>query len=95
MIINKDFKEFKNKLNGIIPKNSKTKLNYFTLLNKSIGLLTYNLSMMNIEKYKLEILINVSRHSAETFDFFKAEKLIEAGRQAARKSISDYKTKLL
>ncbi len=88
-------KEFKNKLNGILPKNSKTKLNYFTLLNKSTGLLTHSLSLMNIEKYKPDILINISRHSGGTFDFFKAEELIETGRLAARNSINDYKTRLL
>ena len=87
--------EFKNKLNEILPKNSKEKLNYFTLINKSTGLLTHHLSLMNIEKYKPDMLINISRHSCGTFDFFKAEELIETGRLAARKSINDYKTKFL
>jgi len=50
---------------------------------------------MNIEKYKPDMLINISRHSCGTFDFFKAEELIETGRRAARKSINDYKTKFL
>ncbi len=83
--------EFKNKLNEILPKNSKEHLNYFTLINKSIGLLTHHLSQMNIDKYKPDILINISRHSGGTFDFFKAEELIETGRLAARKSIEKYK----
>ena len=87
--------EFKNKLNEILPKNSKEHLNYFTLINKSTGLLTHHLSLMNIEKYKPDMLINISRYSCGTFDFFKAEELVEIGRQAARKSINDYKTKFL
>ena len=78
-----------------MPKNSKEKLNYFTLINKSTGLLTHHLSLMNIEKYKPDMLINISRHSCGTFDFFKAEELIETGRLAAKKSINDYKTKFL
>jgi len=84
-------KEFRKKLNDILPKNSKKHLNYFTLLNKSTGLLTHHLSLMNIEKYKPDMLINISRHSGGTFDFFKAEELIETGRLAARKSIEKYK----
>ncbi len=88
-------KEFKNKLNEILPKNNKTKLNYFTLLNKSTGLLTHSLSIMNIEKYNPEILISISRHSAGTFDFFKAEELIEAGKLAVKESINNYKNKLV
>ncbi|MCD6564648.1 MAG: hypothetical protein J7K53_01770 [Bacteroidales bacterium] len=50
---------------------------------------------MNIEKYKPDMFINISRHSCGTFDFFKAKELIETGRRAARKSINDYKTKFL
>ena len=80
-------KEFKNKLNEILPKNGKEKLNYFTLLNKSTSLLTHSLSVMNIEKYKPDMLINTSRYIAGAFDFFKAKELIEAGRVATRKSI--------
>lgn len=87
--------EFKNKLNEILPKNSKEHLNYFTLINKSTGLLTHHLALMNIEKYKPDMLINISRHSCGTFDFFKSEELVEIGRQAAIKSINDYKTQLL
>ena len=87
--------EFKNKLNDILPKNRKEHLNYFTLLNKSIGLLTHHLSQMNIDKYKPDILINISRHSGGTFDFFKAEELIETGRLAARKSIEQYNKSMI
>jgi len=83
--------EYKNRLNEILPKNSKEHLNYFTLINKSTGLLTHHLSLMNIEKYKPDMLINISRYSGGTFDFFKAEELIETGRRAARKSIEKYK----
>ena len=86
-------KGFRNKLNEIIPKSSKKHLNYFSLLNNSTSLLTHSLSIMHIDKYKPNILINISRYSAGAFDFFKAEELIEAGRQAARTSINDYKTK--
>lgn len=87
--------EFKNKLNEILPKNSKEHLNYFTLINISIGLLTHHLSQMNIDKYKPDILINISRHSGGTFDFFKAEELIETGRLAAKKSIEQYNKSMI
>ena len=87
----KKIKEFRNKLHEIMPKNNNDKLNYFKLLNKSTSLLTHSLSVMNIEKYKPDILINISRHSGGTFDFFKAEELIEAGRQAAIESINKHK----
>lgn len=50
---------------------------------------------MNIDYYKSGLLINISRDSRETFDFFKSEELAETGRLAARNSIINYKTGLL
>jgi len=50
---------------------------------------------MNIVKYKPDLLINISRYSCGTFDFFKSEELVETGRFAARNSIINFKTKLL
>ena len=82
--------DFRNRFNEILPKNNKEKLNYFSLLSKSTSMLSHELSIMNIEKYKPDILINVSRHSAGMFDFFKAEELIEAGRISAKKTIKQY-----
>jgi len=82
--------EFRTKLNEILPKNHEDKLNYFTLLNNSTSMLTHQLSLMYIEKYKPKVLINISRHSADAFDFFKAEELIAAGRLSTRKSIEQY-----
>ncbi len=82
--------DFRNKFNKILAKNNKEKLNYFSLLSKSTSMLSHELSIMNIEKYKPDILINVSRHSAGMFDFFKAEELIEAGRISAKKTIKQY-----
>ena len=87
----KKIKEFKDKLHEIMPKNNQVKLNYFKLLNRSTSLLTHSLSVMNIEKYKPDLLINISRDSCGTFDFFKAEELVEIGKLAAIESINIYK----
>ncbi len=91
--------DFRNKFNEILPKKDKDKdndkLNYISLLTKSTSMLTHQLSLMSIEKYKPDILINTSRHSAGTFDFFKAEELIEAGRISAKKTIEQYDKTLL
>ena len=48
---------------------------------------------MTIEKYPPDILINISRNSCGTFDFYKAEELVEIGRYAAIKSIEEYSNK--
>lgn len=81
--------EFKKKFNRFLSKENKEKFNYFTLISKSTSLLTHQLSIMNIEKYKPDLLIEISRETAGLFDFFKAEELIEAGRNAVIKTLSE------
>jgi len=89
-IYTKKIKEFLQKLNNKLPTSNKEHLNYISLLNRSTSMLTHTISTMMIEKYNPEILINVSAQAGSTFDFFKAEELIEAGRLSAIKSIGKY-----
>jgi len=56
--------------------------------------MTYQISKMSIEKHLPDLLINISRNSCGTFDFYKAEELVEIGRHAAIKSIKEYKNNL-
>ena len=79
---NKKFKELLSK------RENKEKINFFSLLSKSTNLLTHRLSVMNIEKYKPDLLIEISRDTAGLFDFFKAKELIEAGKRATIKALS-------
>jgi len=70
------------------------KLGYFNLISKTISLMTYRLAQMNLENHNPDILIEVSRDSCGTYDFFKAKELIEMGRYATKKSIENYNKKL-
>lgn len=83
-------KEFQDQLSKIIPKNKNKQLGYFELINKTIGMLTNQISNMTIEKFPPDILINISRNSGHVFDFYKAEELVEIGRYEAVKSINEY-----
>lgn len=87
-------KMFQKQLNRINPKAQDERLGYFNLMNKTVGLLTYQISKIMIEKYPPDILINISRESCDVFDFYKAEELVEIGRLSAIKSIEEYKNKL-
>ena len=87
----KNIDAFQNEFNS---KTKNEKLGYFKLINKTIGLLTYQISKMTIEKYPPDILINVSRESCNIFDFYKAEELVEIGRHAAINSLKEYNNKL-
>jgi NTE family protein len=87
-------KIFQNKLNKIHSETKNEKLGYFKLINKTVGLLTYQISKMTIEKYPPDILVNISRNSCDIFDFYKAEELVEIGRHAAIKSLKEFSNKL-
>jgi len=44
---------------------------------------------MSIEKYKPDLLINIPHNSAGTFEFYRAKELIEYGKEATRKALSE------
>jgi NTE family protein len=83
---------FISKLNYFIPQNDTDKIGYFNLLNKTTGLMLHKISLMTLEKYKPDILIEVSKDSYGTYDFYKSEKIIETGRVATIKALNNFKT---
>lgn len=76
----------------ILPEHSKEDLGYFKLINKTISLMTYTISQMALEKAPPDLLINISKESAGTFDFYKTEELIEIGHLAAERSLMQFKS---
>ncbi len=59
----------------------------FDLISESINLMQNKLSVISIEKHQPDIVINVSYSVATAFDFYKADELIEAGREACLKAL--------
>jgi len=71
--------------NGKQPKPKP--VNMFDVISESIILAQNKAAEIYIKKYKPGLLIETSVNIASTFDFYKAEELIEAGRIACRKAI--------
>lgn len=90
----KKMNEFQNHLKKIIPAHKNDNLDYFDLINKTISIMTNRLSQITIEKYPPDILIEVSKDACGTFDFYKAEEMVEMGRSAAQKVLEAHKNKL-
>lgn len=80
-------------LKKILPVNSKQQIGYFELMNETISLMTNTISSLILEKYPPDIMIRISRQSAGTFDFYKAEELIEIGHMVTREVLETYKKK--
>lgn len=80
-------------VNARIPCNEKSNvlktdyLGYFRLIKKSTSLMIYQISVLTLEKYPPDILINVSRDSMETYVFYKAAEIISVGEQAAKNEL--------
>lgn len=86
-------KAFYQQFNWKTPKESEEQLGYFDLMNKTIGLMTHHIAQISMEKYPPDLLIQISRESATMFDFYKAEELVEIGRFAAKKYLTEYAAK--
>lgn len=85
---------FQNHLRNFFPAIKNENLGYFELINNTISIMTNQLSQITIEKYPPDLLIEVSRESCGTFDFYKAEEMVETGRIAAQKILETHKNKI-
>ncbi len=65
------------------------KLGFFDILNDSIDLMQDRLTSLLLEKHRPDILINISRDAASTFEFFRAKELIEVGKVQFEKALKE------
>lgn len=83
---------FQKKLTSLFPANTHKKENtgvgYFNLISGTTSLMLSQISKLTLEMTPPDILIEISRDSCGTFDFYKAIELIELGKQVTQKSMS-------
>lgn len=86
---------FQEKLAQILPQHSKKeRMGYFNLMTDTISLMLSQMSRLSLEANPPDVIINISRHVCGNFDFYKAEEVIEIGRNAAQKEIIEFQKKL-
>lgn len=91
----KKIEEFQSQLQKIRPRGftlkssveQVTNLSYLGVIEKTISLMTNHMAQMNLAKHSPDILIEISRDSCGTYDFYKAQELVEMGRYACKKSL--------
>lgn len=66
-------------------------INMFDIISDSIKLSQDKLAKINIEKYKPDMVIDISYKVASAFDFYKTEELIEAGKVACRNELQNWR----
>jgi len=84
------FHEILNSITNLISSGDKQSLGYFSLFNITVSAMIHKIAKHNIERHNPDIVINIPRNSANTFDFHKAEELIKIGENAAKIAISEY-----
>ncbi len=62
------------------------KFGYFDIMNRSFDLMQDKLSDCILEKYNPDIVVEISRESAGILEFYKAEELINEGKNAFREA---------
>lgn len=56
---------------------------------KVFNLMTYHMAQMSLKYFTPDVLIEVSRDSCGTYDFFKAEELVDMGCDATIKALDN------
>ncbi|MGA2823790.1 MAG: patatin-like phospholipase family protein [Bacteroidales bacterium] len=77
----------KSKLNNLIPTKKNDDIGIFNLTNRSIGTMMRKITELTLEKYQPDLLINISKESFSTYDFYKAKEIIKEGELATLKAL--------
>ncbi len=79
-----------NTLLRIISTRNKKSMGYITLLTTLSTVMLSRIAKLSIELHKPDIVIDIPGDSASTFEFFKAEELIELGKKLSDDAISKF-----
>ncbi|MCK9220756.1 MAG: patatin-like phospholipase family protein [Bacteroidales bacterium] len=85
----------RDKFNSLIPtKNDHDEdISIFNLTNRSISTMMQKISELTLEKNKPDLLINISRDSFSTYDFYKAKEIIKEGELATLRALESFHKK--
>ncbi len=75
-------------ITSLMDSGDKQSLGYISLLTTSTASMIHKLARMNIERHKPDIVIDLPADLANTFDFHRADELLQLGSEAASKAIS-------
>lgn len=69
------------------------KLGFFDLLMRSIDMMQDRITENILQNHPPDILVQIPRSTCGTFDYYKAEKLIEEGKNGVKKALKKYTQK--
>ncbi len=89
--------EFNQSWDKLFPKekNEKEKLGHVALLNRSYDMMQQKITSLMLEKYPPDILVCISKYASSTFDFYKANEMVELGRDSFNSALAEYDRKMI
>ncbi len=66
-------------------------LGYFNLISKVIDVMQVRISGLLMDQYKPDILINIPRNACGSFEYHRANEMIELGRKEFLKGLTEFK----
>lgn len=78
---------FRLSLNKLSSTDEKKSFHFFNLISDTISVMTNQLAVAIIQNNPPDILVEISKKSCGTYDFYRAEELVEIGRKAARERL--------
>lgn len=87
-------RDYRNKMRQYFPEQEKaeksTSLSSFNLMTRSFDLLQDRFCELLVEKFPVDIVVQVARNQAGALEFHRAAELIEIGRQKAVKAVDEW-----
>jgi len=75
-------------------KSNRDKWSYFKLMEESLLTMHRQISNLTLESNEVDLLIPISHDCADLFEFYRADELIEYGRQQAIIALDKFEAKL-
>ncbi len=80
---------FQKKLTMLIPVNKKESTGYFNLIVNTSSLMLSKIAELTLQINPPDVLVEISKYACGTFDFYKADELIQAGKKATNESLKE------
>ncbi|HAD13162.1 MAG TPA: phospholipase [Saprospirales bacterium] len=80
-----------NKVFRVKDKKDNDDLNYFEFIEMNFDAMRDRMVLMALQQHPADVLIEISRDTCGTFDFYKTEALVETGRLAAKQKLDALK----
>lgn len=87
-------KWFKEQIANMLPSEKKGSIGYFDLVSETSKLMLSQITSLTLKLNPPDLLVEISRESCGTFDFYKASEMIELGREITKSALKNFNNSL-